>query len=92
MNKENLKDPFVIPPGPYCYTQKGDPIILDGIPRIPIQRCPYWSLREDKPRQENGYCAFLERGDWEDGPLSLLWDQVKECGINSEEEEFEDHS
>ena len=62
----------------------------------------------------NGYCAFLEKGDWEleremevivkhskdsrfqEGsvlrgdeipiPISLLWDQCKECGVNEEEE------
>jgi hypothetical protein len=66
-----------------------------------------------KPVQENGYCSYLGRGDWEmnddrkwtcekqlsDGtyakyetllsgheiglPMSLLWDQVKECAIKT---------
>jgi len=75
--------------------------------------CPYWSRRDDKPEQENGYCAYLEKGDWDlnkekrwrkvsmkNGKevqgkwesaydigltMSLIWDMVKECGINEEE-------
>jgi hypothetical protein len=40
--------------------------------------CPYWSRRD-----EGGYCAYLEKGDWQiEG--GLLWDQVKECGIDDE--------
>lgn len=27
--------------------------------------CPYWSLRADLPHQENGYCAFLGKSDWD---------------------------
>ncbi len=71
------KDTSVIPKGVYCYNK-------DGV-------CPYWSLREDKPHRRNGYCSFLEQGDWEvDIPnlpeelaptMSLLWDKVKECDI-----------
>lgn len=37
------------------------------------------------PEQENGYCSYLQKGDW-DLSLGLLWDQVKECGINEEPE------
>lgn len=48
--KKKLKDESVIPKGEYCYDEKG--------------LCPYWSKRKDKPNQENGYCAFLGRGDW----------------------------
>lgn len=57
-----------IPMGQYCYDKNGS--------------CPYWSLDLSKPHQENGHCAYLDFGDWEfqDGWISLLWDQVKECG------------
>ena len=65
------KDESVIPEGFYCYTGWGDS----------FKPCPYWSRRENKPEQQNGYCSFLDRSDWQEG-LSLLWDQVKECGIN----------
>lgn len=79
------KDESVIPEGLYCYNENGV--------------CPYWSLREDKPHQRNGYCSFLEQGDWEftsedypeDHPfqtaMSLLWDQVKECGLKRDTDE-----
>lgn len=90
------KTPYVIPRGPYCYTVGENGKRID---------CPYWSIRKDRPEQMNGYCYFLEKGDWElkrdgqwyhaDGtPMfeyeikdlpkeyGLIWDQVKECGIN----------
>ena len=43
-------------------------------------------MKSDQPEQENGYCSYLERGDWEADHLSLLWDQCKECGINMDDE------
>lgn len=71
------KDQSVIPNGHYCYDENGV--------------CPYWSIREDQPAQRNGHCSYLEQGDWEvtnenlpeelQSASSLLWDQVKECGI-----------
>jgi len=45
-------------------------------------KCPHWSKNDNYPRRENGYCAFLGKGDWELDHIGLLWDQVKECGIN----------
>jgi len=57
-----------IPKGAYCYDENGT--------------CPFWELRDDKPKQQNGYCRYLNEGDWECKGLSLLWDQCKECGIN----------
>lgn len=80
-----------IPEGLYCYDDSG--------------RCPYWDLKAELPYQENGYCAYLNKSDWdlneEQGNVelfkggqsigfesahnlkcSLLWDSVKECGIN----------
>ena len=87
------KDISVIPKGPYCYHHI-NPTWVDGKLVFKPTYCPYWSIREDKPEQENGYCSYLEWGDWEaevppDFPehfprsvLSLLWDAVKECHIN----------
>jgi len=69
-----------IPKGPYCYT------MIEGV----YTPCPHWSMREDKPHQENGYCSFLGEGDWEDDGPSLLWDQVKECGVNDNIDEKEE--
>lgn len=78
---EIKKDLTVIPEGPYCYTYVDNKQV----------KCPYWSKRQDKPEQENGHCSLLGWGDWEAHGLSLLWDQVKECGINDIDEEFEQH-
>lgn len=60
----------VIPKGLYCYDEKGV--------------CPAWGRSAYYPPQENGYCTFLMQGDWENEGVSLLWDQVKECGVNCE--------
>lgn len=64
-----------IPQGHYCYDGEGI--------------CPYWSLQEDKQHQENGYCHFLQKGDGHFDGLSLIWDQVKECNIFREINEYE---
>ena len=63
-----IKSISKIPKGIYCYDENGV--------------CPYWSLSKKGGIQNNGYCAFLEVGDWgdPDGWISLLWDQIKECG------------
>lgn len=66
-----------IPKGLYCYTRR------DG----KVHLCPFWDKDYSKPEQESGYCHYLKRGDWEEEGFSLLWDQVKECGVNDEEEE-----
>jgi len=50
-----VKDESVIPKGLYCYTR------IDG----KHTRCPYWARLKDAKHQENGYCAFLEKSDWE---------------------------
>ena len=70
-----------IPTGPYCYHIKE----IKG-EKIETHTCPFWELREDKHEQENGYCHYLKFGDWESEGISLLWDMVKECGINMENE------
>lgn len=65
-------DKTKIPKGYYCYDKNGI--------------CPYWEKRDDKPEMESGYCRFLGVGDWEQKHLSLLWDQVKECGENNDDD------
>jgi len=29
----------------------------------------------------DGHCGYLGKGDWEKDGTTLLWDQVKECGV-----------
>jgi hypothetical protein len=75
-----MKDESKIPRGPYCYnTLKVDP--NNG--KMKIKLCPYWSKTGDI-----GKCSFLGISD-EDYASSLLWDQVKECGINNDDEFIE---
>lgn len=64
----------LIPHGLYCYEYRDDVYI----------RCPFWSKNHLMPEQENGYCSFLSMADWYGEGQGLLWDQVKECGINED--------
>jgi len=60
-----MKDESLIPKGEYCYDEKG--------------RCPYWSLRTDLPKQENGYCSFIEKSDFDinEGIGKIPWENGK---------------
>ncbi|WP_174730489.1 hypothetical protein [Mesobacillus harenae] len=75
-----LKEPAKhIPYGDKCY----EPIKGGG-----LKYCPFWELVDEIPYDDNGFCHFLKRGDWEGAPvdgtesLGLLFDGIKECGIN----------
>lgn len=81
MLKGIAKDNSLIPPGPYCYLSLR---YSKSQRRLLTLVCPYWSLREDKETQNNGYCSFMEEGDWDCPTAGLLWDQVKECGENDD--------
>jgi len=78
----------VVPEGPYCYSRTGRTVTRNtpmGAVEVPeLKSCPYLKIRGDKPRQQNGYCRLLKAGDYTPHPhrTSLLWDAVKECGIN----------
>lgn len=95
------KDTSVIPSGQYCYTYDKNKI---------YKPCPYYRVIEDRPKQYNGWCDYLEKGDLElekemvfkdmktdeektgdelPFPVSLLFDQCKECGINDNIDENE---
>lgn len=84
----------VVPEGPYCYERLGD--MVDG--RLPIKLCPYWKARRDWPEQGWGFCRLLKAGNNTQGrdaagrprATFLLWDQVKECGLNPGDDGFED--
>jgi hypothetical protein len=71
------KGTSVIPKGCYCYDKNGN--------------CPYWDAMSDKPSQMNGWCWFLEKGDWTGETLGLLWDQCKSCNINDDDTEWEEY-
>ena len=58
----------LVPRGGYCYDENG--------------HCPFLHTIEAFPRQINGYCSLIKKGDWEGA--SELWDSCKNCGINDE--------
>ena len=60
-----------IPEGAYCYSERGI--------------CPFWEMDPTEPEQENGFCHYLNEGDWDSEGVSLLWDQCKECGVNEQD-------
>lgn len=72
-NRCKTNNTNIIPNGIYCYT------IING----KRERCPYWSLSESHEYQNNGYCSYLQQGDWDNKCGGLLWDSIKECNINN---------
>jgi hypothetical protein len=78
-------DTSIIPTGSYCYqiiSIEPNDQNEGGLPTIKTKTCPYWGSDVKKSGQDNGYCAHLKTGDWDGDGFSLLWDFVKECGIN----------
>ena len=78
-----------IPKGYYCYRRAGCIVVnqdqTQGKFQIVRNMCPHWGRNPAYHRQENGYCTLLDLRDWEHG--TLLWDQVKECRFNMEDDE-----
>ena len=87
-----------VPQGLYCYGTTGVvEEVYDDKGQVQLKhemrRCPYWKQRKDKPDQLSGYCRLMKSGDWmsfDKGGTMLLWDQVKECGINPDDENDDD--
>lgn len=71
------KDKSRIPKGMYCYTI----IKVHDEGFLEVEACPYLYNIKEKHKQENGYCAYMNFKDWDSG-MGLIWDSVKECGIN----------
>lgn len=71
--KKLFKSTDIIPKGMYCYSRDK----VSGKCKV----CPYWKLRKDKPYQDNGYCGFLGKGDWESEGFGVLWDLCKDCSV-----------
>lgn len=81
----NKKDISIIPEGPYCYEHTGKMVtkdfVWDGDKKVKVspyqfpemKPCPYFSNKNGE-----AYCTLLESSE------GLLFDQVKECGINNE--------
>lgn len=91
-----FKDELKIPKGDYCYNEKGVcPYFSHKVIAEDVQ-IPYCLYLEEGDlggltttefetlKEELGLSA---NELWEKYPLDLLWDQVKECGINDDYEE-----
>jgi hypothetical protein len=77
------KDESIIPKGSYCYAFHGWKIGEE--PKTTI--CPYFTHKgvSKETGRHLAYCKFLEQGE-ENPDTMLLFDQVKECGINTDDE------
>jgi hypothetical protein len=71
-----------IPVGMYCYTVLEVIKEESGRPRLKTKVCPHWQKTENGAR-----CSLLDREDHTYCGFHLIWDQVKECGINEGREE-----
>ena len=85
----------LIPEGLYCYTRTGRVNIqnkvfdFDGnLITIPhyfapeTKSCPFWKSAGNG----DAYCSHMEVVSEYHDPCNLIWDQVKECDVNSGEE------
>lgn len=66
-----------IPKGVYCYGYRPDGKHVT---------CPFLRFDKTKHYQENGICEAFKMRDADH--FGLLWDMVKECGINDGWEEM----
>lgn len=87
-----------VPHGHYCYSRRSDPEAdaerrASGRPFVPGRYvpCPYLKVRGDRPEHRGCYCRLLKRGDGTGNRrnTTMLWDGVKECGVNRPHEEDE---
>lgn len=94
----------LIPMGDYCYSYTGKMLINDKVIghdgeivrsmnyyAIPeTKKCPFWNKLPD----DGAYCSFLEHTSGvdgnEDSGFDLLWDQIKECGVNLDDSDILD--
>ena len=73
IHKEHEKE---IPKGHYCYFGSRSPGDKKYKP------CKYWGIDKSKPSQDCGFCTLTNSKDWLDD--DHLWDQLKSCGINED--------
>lgn len=63
-----------IPKGMYCYEIQS----IHSSGRINTKICPYWQ----RVGKFNGKCHYLNIEDESSQMITHLWDQLKECNIN----------
>jgi hypothetical protein len=79
---KKLKLKFLIPKGNYCYTWIEVPSNKNSY-KGKVKNCPYFEYNN----KNNIICHYLNLHDSEDNFSTLLFDQVKECSVNTELEE-----
>jgi hypothetical protein len=83
-----LYNRIVIPRGDYCYKMKKLVVPKDGSkPYLKTRNCPYWCWDEEYPDGRVGYCKLLKVSDMDEDSCGLLFDQIKECGVNEYDED-----
>lgn len=94
---EASKDTSCIPKGCYCYDESGLCPYWDLLDDLPSQYngyCAFLGKSDIEIAQErelkNMKTGEVARGDELPFPVSLLWDQCKECGINDVDESLYD--
>ena len=86
MQQNSVEHPE-IPRGDYCYSRPETEAAANladadygGFHPGTIP-CPHWGFDPNRPFHANGFCRLLNINDWT-SRNTILWDQVKECGIN----------
>ena len=85
----------LVPKGNYCYSYTGrisiENKVIDENGRkvsskfyfMPETKlCPFWKSFAEK----NAYCIYLQQKSEAGGFTHLLWDQVKKCSINNDDD------
>ena len=71
----------------YCYTlRKGKNNTKSWLNGYKVKSCPYWKQLNKKDEYGNKicYCKYLKQESEYQDPFNLIWDMVKECGLNDE--------
>ena len=91
MNKlKKIINKILIPKNtPYCYKlRKGKRNKGSWLDGYKVKPCPYWKQLKEKDEYGNNicYCKLLKQKSEYQDPFNLIWDMVKECGVNDYEE------
>jgi hypothetical protein len=83
MNKfQKLIARFILPNGFYCYTGhnlKDDCMVIC---RSKQNYCPFYSVDANHGPQENGYCSYLGKGDWD---INNEYPALIECQVKQQD-------
>jgi hypothetical protein len=55
---------------------------VDSNGKMKIKIYPFHTIDNNHEHQNNGFCNYLNAGDYQDGGTLDLWDSIKNCNIN----------